>query len=153
RELATVSTRVPIAADLEELRRRDPDWDRLRALWSELEFTSLLRQLPAPAPAQVAAEAAPVLHDAAALAAYLARVPAGAPVAVEWVGEGGPPDPRPPALGLYPPEAGAAELRPGDAVPDLGGRPVIGHDVKHLVEWWLARAGTPPRHEDTAIAA
>src|SRR5262249_54018060 len=123
------------------------------ALWNELEFTTLLRQLPPPAPAQVAAEAAPVLDSPAALAGYLARVPPGAPVAVEWVGEGGPPDPRPTALGLYHPDAGAAELRPGDGVPDLGDRPIIGHDVKHLVEWWMARAGTPPRHEDTAIAA
>src|SRR5262245_28518020 len=48
-ELATVSTRVPIEADLESLRRQEPDWDRLRALWTELEFASLLRQLPAPA--------------------------------------------------------------------------------------------------------
>ena len=52
RELATVSTRVPIAVDLEAFRRREPDWDRLRALWTELEFHSLLRQVPAePAPA------------------------------------------------------------------------------------------------------
>jgi DNA polymerase-1 len=51
RELATVSTRVPITVDLEAFRRREPDWERLRALWTELEFHSLLRQLPAePAP-------------------------------------------------------------------------------------------------------
>src|SRR5262245_52884704 len=46
RELATLNTEVPISADLESLRRRDPDWDVLRHLWSELEFGSLLRQLP-----------------------------------------------------------------------------------------------------------
>ena len=52
RELATVSTRVPLTGDLESLRRQEPDWDKLRALWTELEFTSLLRQLPsAPAAA------------------------------------------------------------------------------------------------------
>ncbi len=153
RELATVSTSVPIAGDLESLRRRDPDWARLRALWGELEFGSLLRQLPAPSPAAVAAQAAPVLDGPAALAEYLAKVPAGAPLAVEWVGEGGPPDPTPIALGLYHPDAGAAQIHLGDAVPDLGGRPLMGHDAKHLVEWWLARGAEPPALEDTAIAA
>ena len=29
--------------------------------------------------------------------------------------------------------------------PTSGGRPLIGHDAKPLVEWWLARGGTPPR--------
>ena len=46
RELATVSTRVPLADDLEALRRAEPDWERLRAVWTELELRNLLRQLP-----------------------------------------------------------------------------------------------------------
>ena len=41
RELATVSTRVPIAQDLEAFKRQEPDWERLRALWTELEFETL----------------------------------------------------------------------------------------------------------------
>ena len=153
RELATVSTRVPIAADLESLRRREPDWERLRALWSELEFGSLLRQLPSSPPAEVAADAAPLLEGPDALAKYLATVPGDAPLAVEWVGEAGPPDPSPTALGLFHPAAGPAQLRPGDGVPDLGGRSLIGHDVKPLVEWWLSRGAEPPALEDTAVAA
>ena len=110
RELATVSTRVPLTGDLESLRRQEPDWDKLRALWTELEFTSLLRQLPSAPAAAVAAEAAPVLADAEALAAYLEKIPAGDAIAVEWAGEGGPPDPTPAALGLFHPAAGAATL-------------------------------------------
>ena len=47
RELATVSTRVPIAQDLDAFKRQEPDWERLRGLWTELEFETLLRQLPA----------------------------------------------------------------------------------------------------------
>ena len=93
RELATVSTRVPIAPDVDALRRREPDWEELRRLWTELEFSSLLRQLPSAAPAEVAGDETPVLAGGEALAAYLATVPAGAPLAVEWVGEGGPPAP------------------------------------------------------------
>jgi len=153
RELATLNTEVPIEADLEKLRRRDPDWDVLRHLWSELEFGSLLRQLPTPSAAEVAAEAAPVLEGSRALAGYLAKVPPDAPLAVEWVGESGPPDPAPTVLGLYHPDVGAVQLRTGDALPDLGGRPLVGHDAKHLVECWLARGAEPPPIEDTAIAA
>ena len=40
-----------------------------------------------------------------------------------------------------------------DELPDFGGRPLIGHDAKHLVEWWLGRGGTPPAVEDTALVA
>ncbi len=156
RELATVSTRVPIAVDLEAFRRREPDWERLRALWTELEFHSLLRQLPAePAPEATGGEV-PTLADAAALAGYLAKAPAGEPLAVEAIGEGGPPDPALTAVGLYHPEAGPAilELEAWKAaVPDLGGRTLVGHDVKPLIEWWLARGGALPPVEDTAVAA
>ena len=156
RELATVSTRVPIAVDLDAFRRREPDWERLRALWTELEFHSLLRQLPAePAPEATGGDV-PTLADADALARYLAAVPPGDPLAVEAVGEGGPPDPAMTAIGLYHPAAGAAvlALEPGKAtVPDLEGRTLIGHDVKALAEWWLARGGALPPSEDTAVAA
>ena len=161
RELATVSTRVPIAVDLETFRRRDPDWDRLRALWTELEFHTLLRQVPAPAAVEASGGDAVTLADAAALAEYLGRVPAGDPLAIESVGEGGPPDPTITALGLYHPEAGAARVAvasPADEqgralVAALGGRTLIGHDAKPLAEWWLARGGTLPPGEDTAVAA
>jgi DNA polymerase-1 len=156
RELATVSTRVPIAVDLDAFRRREPDWERLRALWTELEFHSLLRQLPAePAPEATGGDV-PTLADAAALAAYLAKAPAGEPLAVEAIGGGGPPDPALTAVGLYHPEAGPAilELEAWKAaVPDLGGRTLIGHDIKPLAEWWLARGGALPPAEDTAVAA
>jgi DNA polymerase-1 len=156
RELATVSTRVPIGVDLEAFRRREPDWERLRALWTELEFHSLLRQLPAePAPEATGGDV-PALADADALASYLARVPAGEALAVEAVGEGGPPDPALTAVGLYNPEVGPAVLELAawkSTVPDLGGRTLIGHDVKPLAEWWLARGGALPACEDTAVAA
>src|SRR5712692_5987998 len=88
RELATVSTRVPIAVDLDALKRREPDWERLRALWSELEFHSLLRQIPAEARPESPPDQTPRLESPAALAGYLAKVPTGVPLAVEWVGQG-----------------------------------------------------------------
>ena len=76
---------------------------------------SLLRQLPSAPAAAVAAEAAPVLAGPEALAAYLAKIPAGDAIAVEWAGDGGPPDPTPAALGLFHPAAGAATLVYGGA--------------------------------------
>ena len=166
RELATVSTRVPIAVDLEAFRRREPDWDRLRALWTELEFHSLLRQVPAQPVAEVAGGDVATLADAAALGQYLTQIPAGEPVAVESVGDGGPPDPAISAVGLFHPSAGSAQFvcagpdvaqsadeRGRALVAALGGRTLVGHDVKALAEWWLARGGTLPPVEDTAVVA
>ena len=153
RELATVSTRVPIAQSLEDFRRQQPDWERLRALWSELEFHTLIRQLPASAPAAIAAETLPTLAGPEALEGWLAAVPADEPVAVDWVGEAAPPEPTLSALGVFHPTAGAAVLTLGTAAPDFGGRRLIGHEVKPAIEWWLARGGSVPAFEDTAVGA
>jgi DNA polymerase-1 len=181
RELATVRASVPLAEDLSTFRRQEPDWERLRALWSELELHTLLRQLPELAAAAVE-EGEPALASPEALAGYLARVPAGAALAVDWVGQGGPPDPEVTALGLFHPAAGGARLAPaalsplvpliplpplspaggegqgegrgereGDGL--LGGRRLIGHDLKPVLEWWLGRGAAPPPFEDTAVAA
>jgi DNA polymerase-1 len=168
RELATVSTRVPIEMDLEAFRRREPDWDRLRALWTEMEFYTLLRQVPASAAAATASGVdTTTLADAAALAEYVGRVPAGEPIAVESVVDGGPPSPTISVVGLYHPAAGSATFActgPGASgsaedcgralATALAGRTLIGHDAKALVEWWEA-AGYPgrPAVEDTAIVA
>src|SRR5919109_3021227 len=67
RELASLSRTAPVTLDLEAFRRVEPDWVRLRALWMEMEFTRLVKELPA---TQVAVSAEPVasLDDAAALA-------------------------------------------------------------------------------------
>src|SRR5207237_45459 len=81
-ELATVSRSVPLAFDLEAFRRVEPDWTRLRALWMEMEFTRLVKELPAPAPA---ADAGPVevLPEPARLGEWTAGVPGGGRVSAE----------------------------------------------------------------------
>jgi DNA polymerase-1 len=154
RELATVHVGVPLSDDIEALRRVEPDWERLRAVWTELELRTLLRQLPgAPAAAAEPEEEAPPA-DAAALAAFLAAPPAGAPLAVDWAGEGGPPDPHVMRVGLHHPAAGDIQIAPetfAAALPTLGRR-LIGHDVKHLVEWALARRLAAPEVDDSAVA-
>ena len=145
RELALISTRVPLEMDLAAFRRVEADWPRLRALWLELEFHTLLRQVPAP-PLEGAGEEVPVIADLAALSTYLARVPAGEPLAVDTAWASGPPEPVPGALGLFHPAAGPARvaLPIGDLTVALGGRPLIAHDAKPLVACWLAQPAAAP---------
>jgi len=45
KSLATIDTNVPIELDVESMRAGDPNVDDLRALFTELEFTSLLKEL------------------------------------------------------------------------------------------------------------
>ncbi len=45
KSMATIDTNVPIELDVESMRAGDPDLDALRALFTELEFTSLLKEL------------------------------------------------------------------------------------------------------------
>ncbi|MDR7532469.1 MAG: DNA polymerase I [Armatimonadota bacterium] len=52
--LATLATDVPLAVDWEALRVRAPDWARVEALFSELEFRVFLERLRARAEASVA---------------------------------------------------------------------------------------------------
>ena len=45
KKMATIDTNVPVKLDVESMRVGEPDVDALRALFSELEFTSLLKEL------------------------------------------------------------------------------------------------------------
>jgi len=45
KKMATIDTDVPIELDVESMRAGDPDVEALRALFTELEFTSLLKEL------------------------------------------------------------------------------------------------------------
>jgi DNA polymerase I len=45
KSMATIDTNVPIELDVESMRAGDPNLDDLRALFTELEFTSLLKEL------------------------------------------------------------------------------------------------------------
>jgi DNA polymerase-1 len=151
RELASLSRTAPATLDLESFRLVEPDWVRLRALWMEMEFTRLVKELPATVVA-VSAEPVARLDDAAALDEYLARVPPGEPLAIDWAGDARPPVPRLDALGLFHPAAGAAWT----AVPPgawLAGRAVIVHDAKPLLEACLAAGAALPTAQDTALAA
>ncbi len=157
RELALLNHEVPIAVELEAFRRVEPDWVRLRALWTEMEFSRLLKELPAQAGAvQVVAEPAERLNDEAAITAWLARVPAGAPIAIDWAGDPQPPVPQVEGLGLFHPAAGVAAVaaeQAGAVATLLGTRELILHDGKALLEWWLEQAGHAPALHDSGVAA
>ncbi len=45
KSMATIDTNVPIELEVESMRAGDPNADELRALFTELEFTSLLKEL------------------------------------------------------------------------------------------------------------
>ena len=152
RELALLNRQVPVAVDLDAFRRVEPDWAKLRLLWMEMEFTRLVKELPPP-PAPAAPELSRRLEGRAAIAAWLGAVPAGAPLALDWAGEGLPPEPPVAELALFHPAAGAVTIEPGQAPGSLGEREVIVHDAKPLLESWLARAVAAPPVQDTAVAA
>ena len=54
KRLAAICTDVPVEFSAEDLEICEPNYDELRALYAELDFTSFLRELQAVAPAQVA---------------------------------------------------------------------------------------------------
>src|SRR5256886_4174531 len=117
----------------------------------ELEFTRLLKELRAPV-ATVSDPPVTVLSERAAVAAGLAPVPAGAPLALDGAGEARPPDPRLAAVAVFDPAAGAARLAsPGDVAP--AGREVRIHDAKPLLEAWLGEGAAVPPIQDSAVAA
>ena len=152
RELAVLRPGMDLPFDLETSRRLEPEWPKLRALWMEMEFVRLIKELPAPTPT-ASTEPVQALTDAPALAAYLATIPSGAPLAVDWTGEHQPPTPRVDAVGLFHPAAGAAWMATGDTPLDVGGHPLIVHDAKPLIEWSLERGVALPVTDDTAVAA
>jgi DNA polymerase-1 len=57
KELVTIKCDLPVALDLEALKTKEPDHTRLRQLFVELEFTTLVREIAAPVEATKAARA------------------------------------------------------------------------------------------------
>ena len=92
KQLATLATQVPVELDLKRLQRSEPDVPALSALYRELGFNSLLRELGSEAVAASAvASAEPIVQtdyaqfaSAADFRDYLAKVPAGQAVSL-WL--------------------------------------------------------------------
>jgi DNA polymerase-1 len=82
KQLATIATDLPVPLELDALRRREPDVEALQNLYAQLGFTSLLRELPAPAPVDSEKKDYKQLDSPAALSEFLAAVPREQEVAV-----------------------------------------------------------------------
>jgi DNA polymerase-1 len=164
RQLALLDAEVPLAFDLDAFRVGEPAWAALRALWTELEFSSLLRQIPAHA-VTVTTAAVPRV-DPAGWREFVAR--AGPTLAVEPVIAGSPPDVRLLGVAAFTPGTGPCfverdvsgpeGLAPEDLWPDGPGRErvhLIGHDLKGLCAWARSQGVLlpPAGLEDTAVAA
>lgn len=62
--LATINTEVPVSLDMQELALQEPDKERLKALFDELEFRALSQKLSAtPPPAPAKKKAVPIQGD------------------------------------------------------------------------------------------
>jgi DNA polymerase-1 len=88
KQLAIIDVNAPVKLVLEDLRAIDPDVEALRALYAELGFTSLLRDLPAAPAASAAARAvatdSAALESPAALKKYLGAIPRNTETAI-WL--------------------------------------------------------------------
>ena len=90
KQLATITTDVPMKLDFEALARREPDLPALAALYRELGFSSLLKELGAVAATLPSVSVEGEKADYAQLAnagefrEYLAKLPAKQPLAV-WL--------------------------------------------------------------------
>src|SRR6202034_1742565 len=79
KQLATIPTDAPVPLVLEKLQICDPDAAALRALYAELGFTSLLKDLAvsAPAPAEARTTDSAALESPAPLGRFLTALPRG----------------------------------------------------------------------------
>lgn len=75
KQLATIDCHVALPSDATGLQRREPDVERLRALYTRLELRALLRQLPGAADASDSTTTAVVASSDAAVAAAVAASP------------------------------------------------------------------------------
>jgi DNA polymerase-1 len=91
KQLATIATNVPIEVDLHTLEMKSPDAEALAALYRELGFNSLLKELgseaiaaSAPTPLSDRKKDYAQLANAAELRDWLSKVPAKKPLAI-WL--------------------------------------------------------------------
>jgi len=153
KELVTIPTDLPVTFDPQALRHDPPDNDALRALFSELEFFSLVEEL-APAKEASALVAPAEAHEVTRPAewqAAMAELGPGTPIHVARLGES-----RPIAIAVTLGErVVVADLRRegmdaavratlADWLADPA-RELVGHDVKQLLKLADGMRSTRPR--------
>ncbi|MBX3025522.1 DNA polymerase I [bacterium] len=161
KRLVQVRHDVPLSVALEDLRARSPDVDAARALFTELGFESLLRQLAAEAPALTVDLRR--LESAGEVAAFFAEAGRAGWVGLSTLCAAGPPATTPAGELVMSAGAGGAvrvPLGPAEtlAVARAGlatpGMETLGHDLKRdLLALAAAGLPLPGRLFDVAIAA
>jgi DNA polymerase-1 len=150
KRLATIRTDAPVELAPDALRLAAPDTEALRALYTELGFTSLLRELSPAAPSAEATDYA-VLESPAELRKFLGSLPAGEPAAV-WF------ELAPPQGGKEDDEPGfgwtwrAAEISPRAGVARVARMDDAGKMLAELAPW-LADPARPKIVHDPKLAA
>ena len=158
KQLAVIPTEAPVSLDLNTLKLCEPDSDALRALFSELGFTSMLRDLGPEISKQIEGTNYAQLKSPEELRAFLKAIPAGQEVAA-WI-QVAPEKNEEPGYGtravsiefsVREGEAHYAELdESGKALEAISEwranarRPKIVHDPK-LFELLTAAEGPPPK--------
>jgi DNA polymerase I len=84
KQLARISGDAPVELDWNNFARREPDWAALRDFYSELGFTSLLKDLPAVTTTSNVVTDYAILDSAAAVREFLAAQPQDCLIAV-WL--------------------------------------------------------------------
>ncbi len=84
KQLAIIDTEAPVKLSLDDLALREPDVEALRAMYIELGFNSLLRELPPETKTSIASNDSAVLETPAALKKYLDAIPRDAETAL-WL--------------------------------------------------------------------
>jgi DNA polymerase I len=84
KQLAVIDKNAPVMLDLDEIKATEPDVEALRALYTELGFSSLLRDLPAASAVPARKRDFAAIESPAALRKYLDAIPHGAETAI-WL--------------------------------------------------------------------
>lgn len=158
KKLARIDRNAPIELSLPALTLAEPDFEALRALYAELGFNSLLRELAAAAPEESPAGAPArdytALETAASLKTFLAGIPAGQEIAL-WIASapnkaGSEEKEDQKNLG-YRGQPQAIELSPGPGVARTAVLDEEG-EMRRALEPWLRDAGRPKILHDPKAA-
>jgi DNA polymerase-1 len=139
-KLATIECDVPIELDLENLAVQEPDVSALRALYKELEFSSLLRDLGPEAKAVEPTDYQMVESDSE-MQEWLGSVPEGAPVAVA---SGEMMEETIVAFSAVPRSARSWAIGPSQSIHQ---RATVAHDIKALIRQFGGDSGDVPSLE------
>ncbi len=146
-ELATIHTSVPLDVELESLKSREPSTAELKALYKELEFFSLLKDLESGEQSEVARDYAE-LRDEAEVAAWASGLDPAAPLAITL---GAAQDLHERQIGLSS-AANSGRCFPLALAGELVERVRTGHDVKSLMVEFRRMGLDPPAFEhDTML--